>query len=152
MDTIPEETETSGPYKIIKMDSGEDIICKIIQEFSDAFIVERPMSIVETPQFSDDMKELVSHTGVSKWLNFTNDTRIVISKTKIMTVANLAPEVSYFYKHICKKMVKAEKDQVKSEEEVAKRMDDLKKLAANLKDIEGDNVVPFLPIDKSKLH
>ena len=148
----PHEEEGS-PYKVIKMDNGDDVICKIIQEYSDAFIVERPMAIAEGPQFNEEVGEVVSQTGLSRWLNFTNDIRFVISKKKIMAVANLAPEVTFFYKHLCKKLTKAEKDQVQSVEEVADRMKELKALAEDLKlEDEHSNVLPFAALDKSKLH
>ena len=146
--------EDVSAYKVIKMDNGDDVICKIIQEYSDAFIVERPMAIAETPSFNEEIGEVVSQTGLSRWLNFTNDIRFVISKQKIVAVANLAPEVTFFYKHLCAKLGKSEKEQVKTVEDVADRMKDLKTLAQELKleDNERSNVLPFVPVDKSKLH
>ena len=146
--------EETGAYKVLKMNNGDDVICKIIQEYSDAYIVERPMSIAETPSFNEEMGEVVSQTGLSRWLNFTNDIRFVISKKKIVAVANLAPEVTFFYKHLCSKLGKSEKDQVKTEAEVKDKFKDLKTLAEGMKleENEHSNVLPFPPVDKSKLH
>jgi len=68
-------------------------------------------------------------------------------------MANLAPEVSFYYKNICEKLTVAEKTQLKTEEQVKDKMQqlkDLKELTDELKD--DSNVIPFSPLDKSKLH
>ena len=48
---MPEEETTSphmlNPFKIIKMINGDDVICKIAEEYTDAFVIEYPMSIVK---------------------------------------------------------------------------------------------------------
>ena len=36
-----------NPFKIIKMINGDDIICKITEEYKDALVVEYPMSVVK---------------------------------------------------------------------------------------------------------
>ena len=45
----------------------------------------------------------MEHTGLQRWINFTNDTKFVIDKEKILGFANLAPEVAVYYKMISKK-------------------------------------------------
>ena len=145
------------PYKVLKMNSGEDVICKILKEFSDALVIERPMSIAESTQFNEELGEVVNQTGLQRWLNFTNDTEFVVAKDRVLTVANLAPEVTYYYKHLVEKLVQHEQHQPKDEEEVSKKM---KEIRNNLSEVmEGmnpsddeSNVLPFKPMDKSKLH
>ena len=148
------------PYKVIKVDGGEDIICKVLSEFKDAFVVERPMSIKEEPQYHEELGEMVTQTGLSKWINFTTDIKILIPKNKILSIANLAPEVIYFYRNLCAKLIEAEKQQPKTIEEVADRIKYMKQVSGKLSDTltevkEGDdasNVIPFQVPDKSKLH
>ena len=149
-----ENQQITNPFKVIKMDNGEDVVCKIVQEYKDAFIVERPMAISENQQFHEELGEVVSQTGLSRWMNFTNDIHFLIAKKKILTMANLAPEVSFYYKNVCEKLTIAEKSHPKSEEEVATKM---KQLKGNLEQLsiemrEDSNVLPFSPPDKSKLH
>ena len=48
-----ENQQITNPFKVIKMDNGEDVVCKIVQEYKDAFIIERPMAINETTQFNE---------------------------------------------------------------------------------------------------
>ena len=151
------DTETNTyPYKVLKLTNGEDVICKILKEFSDALVIERPMSIAENMQFNEELGEVVNQTGLQRWLNFTNDTEFVLAKDKVLTVANLAPEVTFYYKHLCEKLVKHEERQPKNVEEVASKMKEIKnnlsEMFDGLEDSEKSNVVSFKSKDKSKLH
>ena len=121
-----ENQQITNPFKVIKMDNGEDVVCKIVQEYKDAFIIERPMAINETTQFNEEVGEIVNQTGLSRWMNFTNDTQFIVAKKKILSMANLAPEVTYYYKNICEKLNVVEQHQPKTEEEVALKMKDIK--------------------------
>ena len=150
-----ENQQITNPFKVIKMDNGEDVVCKIVQEYKDAFIIERPMAINETTQFNEEVGEIVNQTGLSRWMNFTNDTQFIVAKKKILSMANLAPEVTYYYKNICEKLNVVEQHQPKTEEEVALKMKDIKTKSGDMtiEFVDQDsNVLPFAPLDKSKLH
>ena len=147
--------DTSNPYKVLKMDSGEDIICKILKEFKDAFVVERPMAIKEEPQFHEELGEVVNQTGLHRWMNFTQDITFIIPKQKVQSIGNLAPEVTYFYKNLCQKMIKQEEHQLKTVEEVSKRMKEMGDLSVAYdenKEADASNILPFQVPHKSKLH
>ena len=150
-----ENQQITNPFKVIKMDNGEDVVCKIVQEYKDAFVIERPMAINETTQFNEDVGEIVNQTGLSRWMNFTNDTQFIVDKKKILSMANLAPEVTYYYKNICEKLNVVEKHQIKTEEEVAQKMKEIKTKTGDMTIELGEqdsNVLPFSLPDKSKLH
>ena len=100
--------DNTTPYKIIKLINGDDIFCKILQEYTDAIVVECPMSI-NRHQVMDTPEHIVEHTGLQRWINFTHDTSFVIDKQKIIGFGNLAPEVVVYYKMVTSK--------VKSEDE-----------------------------------
>ena len=100
--------DNTTPYKIIKLINGEDIFCKILQEYTDAIVVECPMSI-NKHQVMDTPEHIVEHTGLQRWINFTHDTSFVIDKQKIIGFGNLAPEVVVYYKMVSKK-IKMEED------------------------------------------
>ena len=91
--------ENSTPYKVIKLINGDDIFCKILQEYTDAIVVECPMSI-NKHQVMDTPEHIVEHTGLQRWINFTHDTSFVIDKEKIIAFGNLAPEVVVYYKKV----------------------------------------------------
>jgi len=107
--------ENTTPYKIIKLINGDDIFCKILQEYTDAIVVECPMSI-NKHQIMDTPEHIVEHTGLQRWINFTHDTSFVIDKQKIIAFGNLAPEVVVYYKMISSK-VKAEEEGTTGNEE-----------------------------------
>ena len=99
---IADKDENSSPYKILKMIDGSDVLCKIIQEYSDALVVECPMAVTKQQVF-DKPDHMVEHTGLQRWVNFTNDIKFVINKGQILGWGNLAPEVIVYYKMISTK-------------------------------------------------
>jgi hypothetical protein len=101
MEFADKDTNES-PYKIIKMINGDDVLCKILQEYSDALVVECPMSVTKQHTY-DRPDHVVEHTGLQRWVNFTNDIKFVINKEKILGWGNLAPEVIVYYRMISNK-------------------------------------------------
>ena len=71
-----------NPFKIIKMVNGDDVICKITEEYKDALVVEYPMSVVKN-QIMENENHVVEHTGLQRWMNFTHDKSFLILKEKI---------------------------------------------------------------------
>ena len=96
------DNKNETPYKILKLVNGDDVLCKILQEYSDALVVELPMSVTKQQTY-DRPDHIVEHTGLQRWINFTNDVKFVIDKEKILGFANLAPEVTVYYKMISKR-------------------------------------------------
>ena len=154
MATSPNMT---NPFKIIKMINGEDVICKITEEYSDAFVIEYPMSIIKQ-QTLDNEHSVVEHTGLQRWINYTHDATVVLHKDRILSVANLAPDVTVYYKHL-RKRIKFEDElgpdnETDAMEQMQHNVDRLLKImgADNTEDgLEGLEA-EVTPIDKSKLH
>jgi hypothetical protein len=146
------KTVDTTPFKVLKLDNGEDVICKILHEYTDAVVVERPMAIAENPHFNEQLGEVITHTGLQHWMNFTNDTQFSIAKTRIIAVANLAPEVGMYYRHICKKLDLREEDSPKDEAELEKRIQQLDEIMKNVTTEEDGKKVIQFPLDKTKLH
>ena len=89
MDQKEEHTE----YKVLKLVSGDDVICKVTEEFADALMVERPFAVKTSQHFDEQNQQMVDHTGFGRWMNFTNDKEFVIFKKRILSMGTLAPEV-----------------------------------------------------------
>ena len=144
---------SSNPFKIIKMINGDDVICKVSEEYKDALVVEYPMAIVKN-QVVENENSIVEHTGLQRWMNYTHDTTFVIPKERILTLGNMAPDVTLYYKHVCKRLEFETNQEASTEDEAMVKM---KENVDRLVQLMGDgddesNVVPFAPIDKSKLH
>ena len=148
--------KSSNPFKILKLSNGEDVLCKVLEEYKDALIVEYPMSVVKN-QIVERDNHIVEHTGLQRWMNFTHDKSFLILKEKIMTLGDLAPEVTLYYKHICKRITIEESKEPTSEDEAMMRLQD--NMESLLEHLNGDPEVleelkdsSVFPLDKSKLH
>ena len=145
---------TGNPFKVIKMVNGEDVLCKILEEYKDALVVEYPMSVVKN-QIVEQNDHIVEHTGLQRWMNFTHDKSFLILKEKILSLGDLAPEVTLYYKHICKKIsVEESREPTDEEEAMMKLKDNMETLVEALGGEDGDSNLPssVFPLDKSKLH
>jgi len=147
---------TGNPFKVIKMVNGEDVLCKILEEYKDALVVEYPMSVVKN-QIVEQNDHIVEHTGLQRWMNFTHDTSFLILKEKILSLGDLAPEVTLYYKHICKRISIEESQEPTDEDEAMMKLrDNMESLVEALggSDMtDGDSKLPSVfPLDKSKLH
>ena len=145
---------SSNPFKIIKMINGDDIICKITEEYKDALVVEYPMSIVKN-QVMENEEQIVEHTGLQRWMNYTHDTTFVIPKERIICLGNMAPDVTLYYKHVCKRLEFENKQEPSNESEAIDKMkDNIDRLVHIMNEDEQSesNMDSFTPRDKSKLH
>jgi len=152
MDMETTAYNSGNPFKIIKMINGEDVLCKILEEYKDALVVEYPMSVVKN-QIVEQENHIVEHTGLQRWVNFTHDKSFLILKEKIITLGDLAPEVTLYYKHICKRMTLEENKEPTTEDEAMMQLqDNIESLAKALSDDEIELPVGSFKLDKSKLH
>ena len=145
--------QSNNPFKILKMINGEDVICKIAEEYSDVLVVEYPMAVVKN-QVMENENNIVEHTGLQRWMNYTHDTTFVIPKERIICLGNMAPDVTMYYKHVCKKLEFETNQEPSNEDEAMEKMkENVDKLVQLMGDgDEESNVIPFVPMDKSKLH
>ena len=120
---------SESPYKIIKMINGDDVLCKILQEYSDALVVECPMSVTKQHTY-DRPDHIVEHTGLQRWVNFTNDVKFVINKEKILGWGNLAPEVIVYYRMISNKAKEEVENNETEDELMAKVRHNIDRLTA----------------------
>ncbi len=149
--------KSGNPFKVIKMMNGEDVLCKVLEEYKDALVVEYPMSVVKN-QIVEQDNHIVEHTGLQRWMNFTHDKSFLILKEKILSLGDLAPEVTLYYKHICKRITIEESHEPTDEDEAMMKLRDnvetLVNALAGDKVSEEDLELPssVFPLDKSKLH
>ena len=149
--------KSGNPFKVIKMMNGEDVLCKVLEEYKDALVVEYPMSVVKN-QIVEQDNHIVEHTGLQRWMNFTHDKSFLILKEKILSLGDLAPEVTLYYKHICKRITIEESHEPTDEDEAMMKLRDNVETLVNA--LAGDKVsdedleLPssVFPLDKSKLH
>src|SRR6056300_1401352 len=130
-------------YKVLKLTNGDDLICKILGEDDNSVIVECPMQVLKT-KYRNNGNDIVEHTGLQRWISFTNDIEYIIDKEKIIGLANLSPEVMVYYKMVSRKTIEeSEMDAMesygKTDEEVLEKINsNMDKLVSIM---EGDDEV-----------
>ena len=147
---------SKNPFKVLKMMNGEDVLCKVLEEYKDALVIEYPMSVVKN-QIMESPDHIVEHTGLQRWMNFTHDKSFLILKEKILSLGDLAPEVTLYYKHICKRISFEESHEPTTEEEaqikMQSNMEEMAKVVAAHEGLEESDLPDTMfPLDKSKLH
>jgi len=83
-------------YRVIKLNSGEEIIAKIKGEVDDSMLIERPMIFKSSAAFDGfgNQKEV---TYLRNWLSFSNQIETKISKVNILTILEPDSDVITLY-------------------------------------------------------
>jgi hypothetical protein len=143
---VQQEALSESHYKVLKLMGGDEVFCKVVREFSDALVVEMPMTIVKhqmvMPNERQKEKRVVEHTGLDRWMNYTHDDTFVIYKDRILSFGNLAPEVLVYYKMLSKK-ARQESGHMKDVEEsdiMLEIQENLEKVAQIMKGEEDDMI------------
>jgi len=159
-----ERKEQVSPFKILKMINGDDVLCKVVKEYDDALVIEMPMSVMKHMVHQGE-DHIIEHTGLHRWLNYTNDPSIVVYKDRILSYGSLAPEVVFYYKMFCKKVCRDMEDgdaENTSEEEMMEQIrKNVEKVAQhiernelehNKEDMEEDQTIEIVNGPKRILH
>jgi len=150
-----DKDSSTSPYKIIKMINGDDVLCKILQEYSDALVVECPMSVTKQHTY-DRPDHIIEHTGLQRWVNFTNDIKFVINKEKILGWGNLAPEVIVYYRMISNKAKEdsgIEIENIEDDDELLSKIrSNIDKLAAIMEESSPQEDLPEFDDDPRQTH
>jgi len=150
-----DKDSSTSPYKIIKMINGDDVLCKILQEYSDALVVECPMSVTKQHTY-DRPDHIIEHTGLQRWVNFTNDIKFVINKEKILGWGNLAPEVIVYYRMISNKAKEdsgIEVENIEDDDELLSKIrSNIDKLAAIMEESSPQEDLPEFDDDPRQTH
>ena len=64
-----------------------------------------------------DEQHVIEHTGLHRWINYSNDPSFVIYKDRILSFGSLAPEVIFYYKMFCRKVRHEIKENINQDED-----------------------------------
>ncbi len=89
-------------YKVIKLISGENIICEIVSKNNDIYEIINPLLIYVRPSVIDgSMSESLMLT---RWVQpFTEEETFEINKTHMIVMLTSSPGLSLYYENIIKK-------------------------------------------------
>jgi len=99
--------------KIIKLSSGEEIVCKLVErEHNRSYEIENPLKIHTVPKVTNDgIEEAIS---LQKWIHFAEEQVFLLEKNKVMVIAEASYGLSKFYEY-CIGRMKAEHSDIGEE-------------------------------------
>ena len=84
--------------KILKLSSGEEIICNVIDNENQSFInVTRPMKLNATMQRSID--GLTEALSLQRWIHFAEESTFQIEKEKVIVKTDASVGLAKFYSY-----------------------------------------------------
>ena len=98
--------------KILKLTSGEEIVCAVSNNPDNAHIVvAHPMKIYSRPKVTIDggMSESLS---LHRWIHFSDTENFEVPKSQILTITNASVGLNKFYDYCIQIMKKEDKELV----------------------------------------
>ena len=94
---------TEPEVKIMKLSSGEEIICCLVaDEHPRTFNVRYPMKVMTVPRVTDgDIEESLS---LVRWIHFAEDMVADIPKGQVLAVVNASIGMKRFYEYCINKL------------------------------------------------
>ena len=90
--------------KILKLSSGEEIICNVIDNENQSFInVTRPMNLNATMQRSVD--GLTEALSLQRWIHFAEESTFKIEKEKVIVKTDASVGLAKFYSYCLHKIM-----------------------------------------------
>ena len=120
---------TREDLKIIKLDTGEQIVCYLIHEPESKFVrIIEPLE-VRTHTDVNDYGAINDHISMTEWIINSKDNMFSIHRDRLVTIASADDSLIDYYDYTRKSFEK-----VKAEKEQERRIKhDMKKLESSLK-------------------
>jgi len=100
---------TDPQIKIMKLSSGEEIVCDLVaDEHPRTYNVRFPMKVMTVPRVvSSGVEESLSLT---RWIHFAEENVADIPKTQVLAIVNASIGMKKFYEYCVDKMLHGEAD------------------------------------------
>jgi hypothetical protein len=101
-------------YKILKLTSGEEIICDVIaDEHPRTFEIKEPLKVNVLPRVTNyGVEESIS---LQRWIHFSQENVYNIDKSKVMVITDASTGLAKFYEH-CVIRMKDEGEELRERE------------------------------------
>ena len=101
-------------YKILKLTSGEEIICDVIaDEHPRTFEIKEPLKVNVLPRVTNyGVEESIS---LQRWIHFYQENVYNIDKSKVMVITDASTGLAKFYEH-CVIRMKDEGEELRERE------------------------------------
>ena len=126
------EEINDSQYKIVKLTSGENIICKLVSD-NEKLKVSHPLRMDVVTHMTQ--KGMAESLNLSRWLQPFSDQQIyTINMSHVLTIANVSIGLERYYEHVLRKI--EDLDYLENRLEEPKEVDLLEEI---LEDIEPDS-------------
>ena len=126
------EEINNSQYKIVKLTSGENIICKLVSE-NEKLKVSHPLRMDVVTHMTQ--KGMAESLNLSRWLQPFSDHKIyTINMDHVLLIANLSIGLERYYEHVLRRI--EDLDYTENQIEEPKENDLLEEI---LEDIEPDS-------------
>ena len=126
------EEINNSQYKIVKLTSGENIICKLVSE-NEKLKVSHPLRMDVVTHMTQ--KGMAESLNLSRWLQPFSDQKIyTINMSHVLTIADVSLGLERYYEHVLRRI--EDLDYTENQIEEPKETDLLEEI---LEDIEPDS-------------
>jgi hypothetical protein len=94
---------TEPNIKIMKLSSGEEIICTVVtDEHPRTYNVTYPMKVMTVPRVTGDGVE--ESLSLTRWIHFAEESIADIPKTQVLAIVNASLGMKRFYEYCVQKL------------------------------------------------
>jgi len=94
---------TEPQIKIMKLSSGEEIVCDLIaDEHPRTYNVRFPMKVMTVPRVTGDGVE--ESLSLTRWIHFAEESEADIPKTQVLAIVNASVGMQKFYEYCIRRM------------------------------------------------
>jgi len=103
---------TEPQIKIMKLSSGEEIVCDLIaDEHPRTYNVRFPMKVMTVPRVTGDGVE--ESLSLTRWIHFAEESEADIPKTQVLAIVNASVGMQKFYEYCIGRMDSNDLDDLK---------------------------------------
>ena len=114
------------PYKIVKLTTGEDIICIVKSELGEECEISYPLLMQTLPRRTPH--GFVESLSLSRWLQpFTEESFFKIKSDNIILMTDASPGLCKYYEYVLSKIGNLNEDDVFNENNFPKEAEDSNK-------------------------
>ena len=94
---------TEPQIKIMKLSSGEEIVCDLLaDEHPRTYNVRFPMKVMTVPRVTGDGVE--ESLSLTRWIHFAEESEADIPKTQVLAIVNASIGMQKFYEYCVRRL------------------------------------------------
>jgi len=108
-------------YRVLRLTSGDEIVCQAVSERPESITVRSPLAIVNVAKVVGD--EVEESLSLQRWVHFTETEEVDISKAQVIVNTGASVGLQRFYEYVVAKLDSDEEYSEELEEEEYEEID-----------------------------